>query len=57
VTRGHTHTHTDLLFHAPGRLGLRLQQLQMILDLSLNQLNLLLLKLFRKQFGPEQVAL
>jgi hypothetical protein len=28
-----------------------------ILNLSLNQLNLLLLQLFRKQFGPEQVTL
>jgi hypothetical protein len=34
-----------------------LQQLQVVLNLPLNQLNLLLLQLFRKELGPEEVSL
>jgi hypothetical protein len=52
-----THRHTDLLLHARSCLSLRLQQLQVILNLSLNQLNLLLLQLFGKELRPEKVTL
>jgi hypothetical protein len=50
-------THTDLLLHARSCLGLRLQQLQVVLNLSLNQLNLLLLQLFGEELRPEEAAL